>query len=204
MIHPGIELREIDPVIGAGVFATQPLRKGTILWVLDHLDRVLSPAEVTELPDLLRPTIDRYSYVDRHGRHILCWDHGRYMNHSCNAVTMGIGDAFEIAVRDVAAGEQVTCDYGILNMIDAFDCRCGAPSCRGRISAKNAERFVDAWDRRAQDAFDLACTMQQALLPYARLEPVDEPLAKALREGRSVPVPSARGYLRNIGRAEPG
>jgi len=198
MIHPHIELREIDAVVGSGVFATQPLRKGTVLWVLDHLDRVLSAQEVAALPDLLRPTMDRYSYVDRYGRHILCWDHGRYMNHSCDAVTMGVGDAFEIAVRDVAVGEQVTCDYGILNMLDAFDCRCGAARCRGRISAHDAERFVEEWDQRAQDAFDLACTMPQALLPYAKLEPLDEPLAEALRAGSPIPVPSARGYLRNV------
>jgi hypothetical protein len=183
-------------VVGAGTFATRPLRKGTILWVLDELDRVMTPDEVDGLPELLRPVMDRYSYVDRHGRHILCWDHGRYMNHACDAVTIGVADAFEIAVRDVAEGEQVTCDYGILNMLDAFDCRCGAASCRGRISAHDAERFVDEWDARAQSAFDAACGMEQILLPFARLAPIDQPLAAALRAGQSIAVPSARGYLR--------
>ena len=40
--------------------------------------------------------------------------------------------------------------------------------------------------------------MPQALLPYAKLEPLDEPLAEALRAGSPIPVPSARGYLRNV------
>ena len=40
------------------------------------------------------------------------------------------------AVRDIAAGEQVTFDYSTTMDEDDFelDCLCGSPNCRGRVS----------------------------------------------------------------------
>lgn len=64
----------------------------------------------------------------------------RFANHSCepNAEMVAAGDAARlVACRDIAEGEEITFDYGF-GLADALGhpCRCGAPSCPGRIVAE--------------------------------------------------------------------
>lgn len=153
MIHPHTELRFVSPAIGWGVFATRPLPRGTIVWALDALDRRLTPAEVAAMPRYAREQIDKYSYVDRHGHHVLCWDHARFFNHSCAANCLSVGYDFEIAVRDIAAGEELTDDYGTLNPAEPFPCGCGHAECRGQILPDDHARLADRWNEQARAAF---------------------------------------------------
>jgi hypothetical protein len=121
VIHPHTELRYIDDAIGFGVFATQPIPCGTILWVRDPLDRELTPDELDLLhPDLL-DRAGKYCYRNSHGHYLLCWDHTRYVNHSFNPNGVTTPYHFELAVRDIAAGEELTNDYGTLNIIEPFE-----------------------------------------------------------------------------------
>lgn len=194
MIHPGSELRFISPVVGYGVFATERIPRGTFLWVLDAFDRILSPADVAALHPLLRTVVDKYAYQAADGNFVFCWDFGRYMNHSCAPTSRGVGDAFEVAVRDIEPGEELTCEYGTLNLIKPMKCYCGASSCRGEIRRDDAARYFERWDEEAASAFAVSHTVPQPLLPYAKTGPRDEPLLEALLAGRAVSVPSARDY----------
>jgi hypothetical protein len=143
VIHPASELRFISTAIGYGVFATEFIPRGTFLWVLDAFDRILSPAERDALPPLLRSVVDRYAYQAPDGDYVFCWDFGRYMNHSCAPASRGLGDAFEIAVRDIQPGEELTCEYGTLNLIAPMPCGCGASNCRGVIRRDDAEHYFE-------------------------------------------------------------
>lgn len=194
MIHPSSELRFISSEICYGVFATEFIPRGTFLWVLDAFDRILTAAEREALPPLLRQQVDRYAYQAADGDFVFCWDFGRYMNHSCAPASRGIGDAFEIAVRDIQPGEELTCEYGTLNLVQPMRCRCGALSCRGEIRRDDAERYYERWDAEARAAFALAAKVAQPLLPYAKAGPRDLPLLAALHAGGEVEVPSARAY----------
>ena len=194
MIHPGSELRFISPVVGYGVFATEPIPRGTFLWVLDAFDRILSPRDVDALHPLLRTVVDKYAYQAADGNFVFCWDFGRYMNHSCAPTSRGVGDAFEVAVRDIEPGEELTCEYGTLNLIKPMKCYCGASNCRGEIRRDDAERYFERWDDEATSSFALSHTVPQPLLPYAKIGPRDVPLLDALQAGQSVSVPSAREY----------
>lgn len=203
MIHPSSELRFISADIGYGVFATQFIPRGTFLWVLDAFDRILTAAERDALPPLLRQQVDRYAYQAADGDYVFCWDFGRYMNHSCAPASRGVGDAFEIAVRDVHAGEELTCEYGTLNLVEALPCRCGALGCRGVIRRDDAERYYARWDAEARAAFRIASEVPQPLLPYAKVGPRDLPLLAALHTGAEAEVPSARGYHVPASEAQP-
>lgn len=194
MIHPSSELRFISAEIGYGVFATEFIPRGTFLWVLDGFDRILKVEERDALPPLLRQQVDRYAYQAADGDYVFCWDFGRYMNHSCAPASRGIGDAFEIAVRDIQPGEELTCEYGTLNLIEPMPCRCGALSCRGVIQRDDAERYYERWDAEARAAFQIAGAVAQPLLPYAKVGPRDLPLIAALHGGSEAEVPSARAY----------
>ena len=83
MIHPHTELRFINREIGFGVFATQFIPRGTLTWVCDELDQFVDPARVAALPPNYRKLLDTYTFRDRLGRHVLCWDLARFVNHSC-------------------------------------------------------------------------------------------------------------------------
>lgn len=194
MMHPDTERRFVNDMIGHGVFATAFIPKGTIVWVLDELDRIMAPDEVRDLPLPLRAVVERYAYVAPDGQYILCWDDARYMNHSCRPTSRGVGDAFEIAVRDIVPGEELTCEYGILNLSGSFDCACGAMDCRGMVGGDDLERLWATWDREAEAAFTAALATPQPLLPYAKASARDLRVVDALLTGRPVTLPSSREY----------
>lgn len=60
----------------------------------------------------------------------------RYTNHSCapNArLCIRNGRVEFYAVQDIAAGQEVTVDYGPTHHEGRLTCRCGAPRCAGRL-----------------------------------------------------------------------
>lgn len=189
MIHPDSELRFVNDAIGYGLFATKRIPTGTFTWVRDDLDQIVDPAIQRTLPPMLARLLHTYSYLEPRGR-VLCWDHGRFVNHSCEPNCRSTGFDLEIAVRDIAVGEQLTDDYGSLNVDYEFICRCGAPSCRRTIKATDAVRLADAWDREAAEAFLLAGTVPQPLWPLLKER---EAIDRVLRG--EMPVPSCRAHI---------
>jgi len=189
MMHPATELRFINPDVGYGVFAVEPIPCGTVVWVLCRLDMVFSPGEVAALPECYLPIMDKYAYTDADGNQILCWDNGRYLNHSCDPAMLGVGRGFEIAVRDIAPGEEITCEYGGLNLATEMACCCGATSCRSVIGGEDVLRLWPELDRRIAQTLGHARQVPQPLLPFAS----DTALFWDWVDGR-VPVPSHRGY----------
>lgn len=163
MLHPDTALQYIDPVQGLGVVATAFIPRGTVVWVRDALDRTLSPADAARLPAPLRSALDRYSYVDRDGDRVLCWDHARYVNHSCRPNCLSPGWEFEIAVRDVEEGEQLTDDYGCLNLIEPLRCACASADCRGRVDGQDFARLWQTWDEALQATLPLLRSVAQPL-----------------------------------------
>ncbi|MCS7102136.1 MAG: SET domain-containing protein-lysine N-methyltransferase [Burkholderiaceae bacterium] len=69
----------------------------------------------------------------------------RWINHSCdpNCETEEDGDRVWIqAIRDIAPGEELSYDYGLIideritpTLKRQYACRCGAPNCRGTMLA---------------------------------------------------------------------
>lgn len=163
MIHPHSELRFVSPEIGLGVFATRFIPKGTITWVFDPLDQIIVPAASARLPAPLQRQLDIYSYQNGRGDRILCWDHARFVNHSCDPTSLAPGFDLEIAVRDIQAGEQITDDYGTLNPDAEFACACGYPQCRRIVGPGDFERFSGHWDELVAAAFPLLGNVEQPL-----------------------------------------
>ncbi|MCA9610610.1 MAG: SET domain-containing protein [Myxococcales bacterium] len=170
MLHPSTRLSWISDAVGYGVRATRRIPKGTILWALDPLDRVFGPQEVQHLGEGLWPVLETYSYVNGSGKRVLCWDHGRFMNHSCEPVSLSPGVDFELAVRDIEEGEEITCDYTSLNLETELDCLCGSVRCRGRVSSQEFAQLAPVWDERLRDAVAHAPKVEQPLLEWVDAE----------------------------------
>jgi hypothetical protein len=190
MIHPSTELRFVSPSIGNGVFARSFIPRGTITWAHCALDRVFSPAEVRELGPHYAPAIDRYGYRDGRGDYVLCWDLGRFMNHSCNPAVLSPGFDVDVAVRDVQPGEELTCDYALLNLETEMPCACGAAGCRRTLRPDDPRRLLSGWDDLVRSAFADVLRVDQPLWPFIRER---EDLAAAARGER--PVPSCGVHL---------
>ena len=57
----------------------------------------------------------------------------RFINHSCEPnvfIRIAYGRAEFYALRNIPAGEELTCDYGVSHHDGALPCRCGAAKCR--------------------------------------------------------------------------
>lgn len=189
MIHPDTELRFISDAIGWGVVAARPIPRGTITWARDEFDLVLPPERVVALPPHYREIVDRYAYVSPGGDYVLCWDFGRYVNHSCQPTSRSLGPDVEVAVRDIEPGEQLTSDYGELNLGESLECRCGVVECRGIVRRDDTLRLWLEWDGAVRDTLPSVRRVEQPLWPFV-LEPAR---LEAILVGR-LPLPSSREH----------
>lgn len=135
-------LAEMRPVPGAGFgsFAVAPIPAGTIVATFGGTlmgraafdgqdpDRRARSIQIDEDSFLLGPATR---------------EPGDAINHSCNP-NCGMGGATQVvAMRDIEAGEALTFDYAMSDGCDydEFDCACGSPECRRRVSGND-------WSRR--------------------------------------------------------
>ena len=56
-----------------------------------------------------------------------------YSNHSCDANLGMRGEITFVAMRDIAAGEELTYDYYLYDGDDEAPCYCGSKDCRGSM-----------------------------------------------------------------------
>lgn len=155
MIHPDTELRIVSNHIGYGVFATNKIAKGTIVYIKDPLEIELNQQQFHALDENYRKIVEKYSYIDADGVHIMSWDIGKYVNHNCDFNTISTGYGFEIAVRDIQAGDEITDEYGLFNLAEKMELACGCPQCRGVLYPDDIDHYYVKWDGIIKDA--LAC-----------------------------------------------
>jgi hypothetical protein len=176
MIHPDTELRFINDKIGYGVVATKFIPKGTITWVLDKLDRIFTPAQVKQMDPLYQEVLDKYTYRNPEGNYVLCWDNARFINHSSNSNCITTAYEFEIAVRDIQPGEELTDDYGYLNLEEPFEVVPEPGSNRHVIYPDDLLRYYPIWDEKLLSAFPQLDKVSQPLLHL-----VEEPFQEKTR-----------------------
>ena len=162
MIHPKTELRFISKEVGYGVFATDFIPAGTITWVLDKLDREFRPEEFFAMDLVYQNIIDTYTFRNNIGNYILCWDHGRFVNHSFNSNCLTTAYDFEIAIRDILPGEQLTDDYGYLNIKDPFTAVDEGTE-RKIVYPDDLVRYYKVWDAQILKVFGKINAYEQPL-----------------------------------------
>ena len=162
MLHPHTELRYVSPKIGYGIFATQDIPVGTITWVKDELDRIFKSSEIEAMTEDNRENLLKYTYRNRHGDYFFCWDLTRYVNHSYEPNTMLTSMDFEIAIKNVKKGDELTNDYGTLNIIEAFKCANG-PHEREFVRPDDLKRYSVKWDQLINSAMEFQPKVNQPL-----------------------------------------
>lgn len=102
---------------GMGVFAVEFVPRGTPIWRFEsEFDRAFTPAQFAALPELAQAHLRQHAYPEASsGNWILSGDLTIFMNHASPPNTGALPDAVEpvttVALRDIEAGEELTCDY---------------------------------------------------------------------------------------------
>ena len=102
---------------GNGLFAAEPIPAGTPIWrFAAGFDQEFTPAFWSGLPELARTHARGYCFVIPGSLHLVkSGDHACFMNHSPDPNPGALPGAAEpvttVALRDIAGGEELTCDY---------------------------------------------------------------------------------------------
>jgi len=109
-----------SPIQGVGVFAIEPIPKGTIVWAWHSgVDRTVPLSEVDKMSSVAREAFERYAFKPRGSPFwVLAVFGGCFINHS-NAPNLAspssAWDSPSIALRDIGIGEELTEDYQTYN-----------------------------------------------------------------------------------------
>ncbi|MBS1914391.1 MAG: SET domain-containing protein-lysine N-methyltransferase [Bacteroidetes bacterium] len=129
----GVEVRR-SSIDGLGLFATEPIRGRTKLG--DFVGERISERTARKRAKGAR----RIAIVELGNGTAIDASVGgngfRYINHSCapNSYMRIIRNNVEFyALRDIAPGEELTCNYGETHHEGTLGCRCGSAECRGMI-----------------------------------------------------------------------
>ena len=137
---PKTEIRE-SPIHGHGLFAIAPIAKDEIVAVkgghiinreqLCEIAPKLGPVEIQIGDDLF---IAPVTQEEREASML-------YSNHSCDA-NLGVrGEITFVALRHIAAGEELTHDWCITDDDDySVKCDCGSTKCRSTLTGKDWQR----------------------------------------------------------------
>lgn len=137
---PKVEKRA-SRIEGRGLFAKEAIARDEIVVVKggyiltreqrDRIGRELGPAEIQIAEALfIGPT----TRAEREGGMM-------HLNHSCEP-NLGLqGQIVYVAMRDIAAGEELTFDYAMTDDEPyEMQCRCGSRSCRGIVTGHDWKR----------------------------------------------------------------
>lgn len=166
MIHPDTELRLVSPEVGYGVFATKLIPKGTIVYIKDQMELIFEMNDPRLKDPLYKDIIEKYSYREPNGNLVLSWDIAKFVNHCCNCNTISTGYGFEIAIRDIQAGEEITDEYGLFNSGWEMDIVCSQPGCRKRLTPDDLQANHEKWDGWITSAMEDFDKVNQPLLPF--------------------------------------
>ena len=164
MMHPNTELRQVSPEIGVGVFATQFIPKGTIVYVDDGLEIHIPPDSPLFQNPVFNRIIKIYAILENDGSYEISWDYAKYVNHCCHYNTITTGWGFDIAVRDIQSGEQIRDDYGMFNVDNDMELLCDFADCRKRVLRKDFDTYADQWEADAKDALSYTNQVPQILM----------------------------------------
>jgi uncharacterized protein len=174
MLHPHTELRFVSPEIGYGIFVTQKIPMGTITWAKDALDRIFTFEEMSQLPPHDHENLLKYTYRNKEGNYYFCWDLTRFVNHNSEANSMLTPYGFEIALRDIEEGEELTNDYGTLNIVESFQCSYLTNKSREIVHPNDLLTYSELWDKQIFEALQHVRHIAQPLTAWISPETQQE------------------------------
>ena len=126
---------------GRGLMAAEPIGQDEIVAIKGG--HIVDTASLHALPAALQES--EIQIAD--GLHLAAVSAEEYepvmlfLNHSCEPNVGFAGNIVLVAMRPIAAGEELTTDYALFDDYPGtMRCRCGTPSCRGVIDGRDWQR----------------------------------------------------------------
>lgn len=102
------------PNAGNGLYANQDISKGTLIWQLNLIDKIIPVGILIHLSGQERTYLNKYAYKSGENL-ILCSDDAKYINHSINPNLEDYIDpkfgSVTVAKYDIKEGEELLSDY---------------------------------------------------------------------------------------------
>ena len=132
---------------GKAVYARDVIEPGELIAVWSG--RIVGGDELDELPEDIR----RHTVQVEEGLYLASFgpDEGPdFINHSCEPNAGLEGQISIVALNRIQPGEEITIDYAMCDgsPYDEFDCECGSPICRGRVTGEDWRNPI-LWERYA-------------------------------------------------------
>ena len=152
-LNPGLEVR-CNSSRDRGIYSKKILPAGERLAILGGHVMYLADEPVFSdgKGDFAVQIEERFVLGTKYEREIEDTD---FFNHSCSPNAGFKGQIFLVAMRDIAANEEITFDYGmVLNLPDGhlyrFECYCGSLNCRGLVTGNDwklpeLQKRYDGW-----------------------------------------------------------
>lgn len=106
-----------SPIEGLGTFASEFIPQGSTIWVFHPgFDQEFPLTDLEALPACTQERVMHFAYISKQtGKGVLCADDARFMNHADQPNTENRIDerGYEVTVarQDIAAGQEITCNY---------------------------------------------------------------------------------------------
>jgi uncharacterized protein len=140
-ISPKASKGKPSAIAGRGLIAVQPIVRDEVVAIKGG--HIVDTARLRSLPEDLQNS--EIQIAD--GFHLAALDDTEYepvmlfLNHSCEPNVGFAGNIVLVAMRDIAAGEELTTDYALFDDTDeSMTCHCGTRSCRGTVSGRDWQR----------------------------------------------------------------
>lgn len=154
-LHRGLRVEETGDARGKGLFATELIAAGTLLWKEQAADvRRFRFSELDKLDPEQRETLLHYAWQtgddvlegpisadEAHADASFAW------NHSCDPSAWLVTDDEIVARKDISPGDEITCDYAtwiaspvLFEAQFPSRCLCGSDLCREYLSANDWRR----------------------------------------------------------------
>ncbi len=140
-ISPKAAKGQPSRIAGRGLHAVTPISRGEIVAIKGG--HVVDTATLQALPQPMRGSDVQIA----DGFFLAALEEAEYepvmlfINHSCEPSVGFAGNIVLVAMRDIAAGQELTTDYALFDDYDgAMTCRCGTASCRGTIGGRDWQR----------------------------------------------------------------
>ena len=139
------EVQNRDVAGGKAVIAREPIGPGEVIAVWSG--RIVTGQDLGALPPEIRMHTVQVE-EDLYLASLRPDEAPDYINHSCDPNAGLDGQIAIVAMRTIHPGEEVTIDYAMCDgsPYDEFDCACGAPNCRGRVTGEDWRDPV-LWER---------------------------------------------------------
>jgi SET domain-containing protein len=141
-VSPKLEVRGTDKR-GYGLFAHEPIQKGELLLVMGG--DIVNSEQLAKLEHTFSIQVEENLYIAPIGL-----QKAYRINHACEPAAGVVGQVTFVALRDIAADEEVCYDYAMTDgtAYDEFECHCGSKLCRGKVSGDDW-KLPELWERYA-------------------------------------------------------